>query len=337
LLVRSLQALFGRSSRGLYRRFSSAQIQKELKLTKKTPLLQLGSTFHHNSRRSSAVVSLGSNISALRIQRRLSEMGDRIGALFEKLSSGSRLNQASDDPASLMMADSLRAQQRLARMAIRNANDGISALSIADSALGSIGGILTRMAELAAQASNGSYSLPQRQALQSEFAQLGSEVQRIALTTSFNGIRLLDYQGTFSVQVGINGSVGSQIGLPAVDATLFGLGLGNGDGLAFSLIGSTIAEAQESSRHALDALRNSVDAAAEKRGLLGATESRLGFAVSNLASYEQTLAEAESRLTDIDVAAEAAELVRLLILQQIGAAVLSFALREPQIALVLLR
>ena len=136
-------------------------------------------------------ISLGSNISSLQAQRRLSNSTDQLSSVFERLSSGQRINKASDDAAGLAIADSLRADQRIATVAIRNANDGISTIAIADSALGQIGNVLSRLAELAEQSANGVYSTSQRSALSNEFVALASEIERIATTTEFNGVTLL--------------------------------------------------------------------------------------------------------------------------------------------------
>ncbi|MCX7952925.1 MAG: hypothetical protein N2654_04785, partial [Deltaproteobacteria bacterium] len=120
-------------------------------------------------------ITLGSNIVSLQAQRRLLEASFKLSDVFEKLSSGQRINKASDDAAGLAIADSLRADQRLASVAIRNANDGVSVVAIADGALSQISSILTRMAELAEQSANGVFSNDQRSALQNEFVALGSE------------------------------------------------------------------------------------------------------------------------------------------------------------------
>ena len=133
-------------------------------------------------------LSVASNVASLKAQRQLTLTGNALSRTFEKLSSGLRINRASDDPAGLALADSLRNDSKLAAVAVRNANDGISITSIADSALGEIGNILNRMAELAEQSANGVYTNSQRSALSSEFLSLGSEIQRISSTTSFNDI-----------------------------------------------------------------------------------------------------------------------------------------------------
>ena len=284
-------------------------------------------------------ITLGSNIASLQAQRRLASATDRLGKTFERLSSGQRINRASDDAAGLAIADSLRASQRVATVAIRNANDGISTIAIADSALGEIGNVLSRLAELAEQSANGVFSTTQRSALANEFVALSSEVERIATTTQFNGVALLSGGGTLTLQVGFNSTSTSQISFTGVQGTLQALGLATSGTsvLSFSLNGATIAEGQSASRAALDAVNNAITSLASTRGTLGATESRLQVAINSLTVARENFASAESRIRDVDVASEAAELTRLNILQQAGAAVLAQANQQPSLALSLLR
>ena len=136
-------------------------------------------------------ITVNTNIASLNAQRRLGNSTAQLQKSFERLSSGLRIVRAADDAAGLSIADSLRADQRIASVAIRNANDGISLISIADGALSEVGNVLARMAELAEQSANGIFAPSQRSALQSEFIALGSEIQRIAVTTTFNGLNLL--------------------------------------------------------------------------------------------------------------------------------------------------
>jgi flagellin len=283
-------------------------------------------------------ISLGSNIASLQAQRRLSSSSDRLAQTFERLSSGQRINKASDDAAGLAIADSLRADQRVATVAIRNANDGISSIAIADSALAEIGNVLTRLAELSEQSANGVFSVVQRQALSNEFTSLASEIERIAVTTEFNGVKLLSGNSTLTLQIGFDSSSTSQISFTGVQGTLNSLGLAaaNSSALSFSIQGATADAGQSASRLALDAVNDAIQSLATTRGTLGATESRLRVAVNNLSVARENFAAAESRIRDVDVAAEAAELTRLNILQQAGAAILAQANQQPALALNLL-
>ncbi|MCI5066510.1 flagellin FliC [bacterium] len=283
-------------------------------------------------------ITLGTNVSSLQAQRRLSISTDLLGSTFQRLSSGQRINKAADDAAGLAIADSLRADQRVASVAIRNANDGISTIAIADSALGEIGGVLSRLAELSEQSANGVYSNSQRSALQNEFSALGSEIERIAVTTTFNGVRLLSGGGTTVLQVGFDSASTSQISFTGVEGTLAALGLANAgsSALSFSISANSSEAAQSASRLALDAVNNAITSLAIQRGNLGASEARLNVAIKNLSVSRENFAAAESRIRDVDVAAEAAELTRLNILQQAGASVLAQANQQPQLALQLL-
>ncbi len=283
-------------------------------------------------------ITLGTNISSLQGQRRLSLSTDALSRTFERLSSGQRINRAADDAAGLAIADSLRADQRVANVAIRNANDGISTIAIADSALGEIGGVLSRLAELAEQSANGVYSNNQRSALQNEFLSLASEIERIAVTTVFNGVNLLSGGGTTTLQVGFNSASTSQISFTGVEGTLQALGLaGSGSSaITYSISAATGEGAQSAARLALDAVNNAISSLAIQRGNLGASEARLSVAIKNLSVSRENFAAAESRIRDVDVAEESAELTRLNILQQAGAAVLAQANQQPQLALQLL-
>jgi len=284
-------------------------------------------------------VTIGSNIASLQAQRRLSIATDALGRTFEKLSSGQRINRASDDAAGLAIADSLRADQRVATVAIRNANDGISTIAIADSALGQVGNVLSRLAELAQQSANGVFSPTQRSALSNEFVALASEIERIATTTEFNGVRLISGGNALTLQIGFNSKSTSQISYVGVQGTLAALGLANtgSSSLSFSISGATIEDGQSASRLALDAINGAISSLASQRGVLGATESRLQVAINSLTVARENFAAAESRIRDVDVATEAAELTRLNILQQAGSAILAQANQQPSLALSLLR
>ena len=283
-------------------------------------------------------ITLGSNIASLRAQRSLNSSTLKLSDVYQKLSSGQRINKASDDAAGLSIADSLKAQQRIASVAIRNANDGISSIAIADAALGEIGNTLTRMAELSEQSANGVFSVPQRSALQAEFVALGSEIERIAVTTNFNGVVLLSGGTSMVLQVGFDSGSTSQISYTGVQGTLSALGLAGSakSALTYSLNESSISGGQSASRQALDAVNAAIGSLAATRGVLGAAESRLSVAITNLTVARENFAAAESQIRDTDVAQQAAELTRLNILQQAGSAVLAQANQQPSLALSLL-
>jgi flagellin len=270
----------------------------------------------------------------------LGQSSESLNRTYERLTSGQRINRASDDAAGLAIADSLRVNARLATVAVRNAQDGISSIAVADGALASIGGVLSRLAELSQQAANGSYSSVQRSALEAEFATLGSEIERIAVTTTFNGVSLLSGTQQISFQIGFDGASTSQIVLDQNGgATLQRLGLAaNGSSaLTYSLTGSSTDYAQSSARAALAAVNAAITSLNTLRGTLGTVEGRLTSAITNLTTSRENIQAAESRISDVDVAVEAAELTRINILQQAGAAVLAQANQQPQLAVQLLR
>ena len=283
-------------------------------------------------------ISIGSNITSLQAQRRLDGTGQKLSQAFNKLSSGYRINRGADDAAGLAIAESLRAQSRIASQAMRNTNDGISTIAIADGALGEVGNILARLAELASQSANGTLSTTQRSVVANEFVALSSEIERIAAVTEFNGIKLLSGTNTITIQVGTGSGVSSQIGYTNQLATLQGIGLGNSGGaLTYSINGASDAAAATAARLALDAVYAAIYSVGASRGILGGVESRLSTAINNLGVTRENLVAAESRIRDVDVAEEAANLTRLNILQQAGTAVLAQANQLPSLALQLLR
>ena len=283
-------------------------------------------------------ITINTNIAALNAQRRLGQTTAGLQKSYERLSSGLRIVRAADDAAGLAIADSLRADQRIAGVAIRNANDGISLISIADGALSEIGNVLTRLAELTEQAANGVLTTTQRSALDNEFKALGSEIQRIAVTTTFNGLNLLSGGAQVSLQIGFDSSANSQISFSGVQGTLASLGLSNSGSatLIFSLNDSTTAGGQVAAQSALTAVKNAISSLTTNRGTLGATESRLNVTIASLQVARENYAAAESQIRDVDVASEAATLTRLNILQQAGASVLAQANQQPALALSLL-
>jgi flagellin len=283
-------------------------------------------------------INIRTNIPSLIAQRNLDASSNRLNTSYERLSSGLRINRARDDAAGLAIAESLKADASVATVAIRNANDGISIISIADQAIGQIGNTLARLAELAEQSANGVFANSQRSALQNEFVALQSEVERIALTTKFNGLNLLSGGGEVVFQVGFDGSSLSQVKYSGVEVTLAALGLaGRGTSTpTYSINAETEAAAQSASRLALDAINAAITSVTRNRGALGAAESRLEVTISNLQVARENFRAAESRIRDVDVASEAAELTRLNILQQAGAAILAQANQQPQLALQLI-
>ena len=284
-------------------------------------------------------LNIRTNVSSITAQKNIGLTENRLSTAYERLSSGMRINRAADDAAGLAIAENLKADSRVASVSIRNASDGISIIAITDGAIASITNVLSRMAELAAQSANGVYSNEQRSAIALEFVALMSEVERIAYTTEFNGLRLLSGGGQVSFQIGFDGTSLSTIAYTGVEATLAALGLARtGESLPiYSIIDLTAEASQSASRFALDAINAAITSVTQNRGTLGAAESRLETTIKNLTVARENFTAAESRIRDADVAYEAAELTRLNILQQAGTAILAQANQQPQLALQLLR
>lgn len=271
-------------------------------------------------------LNISTNVPSLNAQRHLESSSNNLNKSLERLASGLRINSAADDAAGLAIADRLRADVRIATQAVRNANDGISAISIGEKALGKTGEILARLSELSSQSATGTVSDSQRSALQEEFTALVSEIDRISNTTTFNSVNLLSAGTTVSLQIGLDGSSESRISFTTVDGSSSGIGL---SGVSVS----TAAAAQS----ALGAISSAIANVASRRGSLGSIESRLNTAIANLRVARENFSAAESRIRDADVAEETANLTRTTILQQAGVSVLAQANQQPSLALSLLR
>lgn len=284
-------------------------------------------------------ISLNTNIASLSAARRLNKTTESLSAVTDRLSSGLRITKPSDDPVGAQIADTLAADAKIAATAVQNANTAISYTSIADSSLSNVSGLLQRLAELAEQSANGVYANSQRSALSNEFVALGSEIQRIAVTTSFNGINLLSGGSAVTLQVGIDGSANSRITLNAINGTLADLGLAasGSSALSYSIIDTTASNSETASRNALDGIKAALTSLNNTRGNLGATGSRLNTAIQYLQGARQEFVAAEGRIRDADIAQDVAELVRLQVLQQANTSVLAQANQQPGVALRLLQ
>jgi len=266
---------------------------------------------------------VNTNVFSLGAQRNLSNVSSRLGGNFARLSSGLRIATASDDAAGLGISERMRAQIRSLQQAGRNAGDGISLTQTAEGSLSEVNGNLVRMRELAVQASNGTLNTGDRAVLDSEFQALVSEIDRVANQTTFNGVNLLDGSTTsLSIQVGTES--GETIDVTLDDMTAATLGV------------STDISSISTAQAALDLIDTAIDTVTGLRGDLGAAQNRIGSTVRSIANVAENLAAAESRIRDVDVAAETADLTRNSIMQQAAVSVLSQANVQPQLALSLL-
>ena len=266
---------------------------------------------------------VNTNIFSLTAQRNLNNVTSRLQGNFSRLSSGLRIANASDDAAGLGISERMRSQIRSLGAASRNAQDGISLVQTAESALSETGSNLSRMRELAVQASSGTLNTTDRTTINSEFTALATEITRIADQTEFNGISLLNNTSAISIQVGLDS--GDSISLSNTDNDAATLGISG-------LSTGTAAAAQA----ALATIDTAIDSVTTSRGTLGATQNRLQSTFRSILGASENLSAAESRIRDVDVAFETADLTRNSILQQASVSILSQANVQPQLALSLL-
>jgi flagellin len=271
---------------------------------------------------------VNSNIASLNAQRSLSTTTERLQANYRRLSTGLRISTASDDAAGLAISERFRAQIRSTAQAIRNAQDGISLTQTGEGALNEVSSILIRMRELSIQASNGTVSAADRTTLDQEFDDLINEIDRIAQSTTFNGVRLLDGTGsTITFQVG----TGTTSGIDTIQ-------LSTSNTLASTLGLSTLdIGASGSPTVAISFLDQAINMVSRVRGQFGAAQNRLSTTIANLQIQSENLSAAESRIRDVDVAVETSALTRNSILQQAAISILAQANTQPQAALQLLQ
>ncbi len=261
------------------------------------------------------------NIEAFNAHRNLVGTSNGLGKAMERLSSGYRINRAADDAAGLAISERLRAQVHGIGQAQRNAQDAVSLVQTAEGSLDEVHSMLQRVRELAVQYKNGSLSEDDRTSIQSEINQLASEVERIGTSSEFNGIKLLNEAATVTFQVGANdGEV----------ITVSTISLGEAVGAeAFELTVEGEADISE-----IDA---AIGAISTQRAQFGAVQNRLEHTLNNLAIYQENLTASESRIRDVDMAAEMVQFTKLQILQQAGTAMLAQAQQSGQSVLTLLR
>jgi flagellin len=271
---------------------------------------------------------VNTNIISINAQRNLAAVTDRLAGNYRRLSTGLRIATAADDAAGLAISERLRAQVASLDQAKRNANDGISLVQTGEGALNEVSSILVRLRELAVQSANGSVSNQDKNTLDEEFQSLVDEVNRIGRSTDFNGVKLLDGStSAVSFQVGYGSTAGiDTLSISLTPSLSTSLGLNSLD------IGSG-----GSTSTALTNIDAAINIVSELRGSLGAVQNRLGSTINNLAIQVENLSAAESRIRDVDVAEETANLTRNQILQQAAIAVLSQANAQPQAALRLLQ
>lgn len=273
---------------------------------------------------------VNTNISSLTARRFMSDTSANLEVAFKRLSSGLRINSAADDAAGLQISNRMTSQIQGLDQAVRNANDGISLVQTIEGALQETTTALQRVRVLAIQSQNGINSTADRIALQKEVSALKEEISRIAATTQFNNVDVLqgDYSARFLVGANVNQTI--SVNLSAAGGQNWGFS---------SLVGGialSISSVQGASQ-ALGLVDDALSLVDGKRADLGAVQNRFSSTIRNLQNISENVSAARSRIRDTDFAAETSKLTQLQIIQQASTAILSQANQRPQAALSLLQ
>ena len=288
------------------------------------------------------------NVQSLVAQRHLQENSGVLAKSMEKLASGSRINSSQDDAAGMAVSETMRGKIRGLNQAKRNAGDAVSMVQVAEGAMNEMGNIMVRMRELTVQAASDTLGDHERTYLNKEYTQLAGEIDRIAGSTEFNGNKFFvpnegkNPTDQYTIQVGANRSTPEMnrdtitIDLKGLRFTSQELGLGKGSEIGaenYGDKGPTVGMISEK----LTTLDNAMARLSNERANLGALQSRLGSTINNLGVSVENLETAKSRIKDVDVAEETAELTKDRILVQSNMAVLAQSNQLPEMALSLLR
>lgn len=272
---------------------------------------------------------INTNTSSLNAQRNLRTSKLGLDKSLERLSSGFRINRAGDDAAGLAISENLRAQIRGLKQASRNAQDGVSLIQVAEGSLNEISSILIRLRELAVQAASDTIGPVERQFLNVEYDQLISEVDRIADGTEFNGTLLLSGTGSIlDFQVGTRND-------PNIDRISFDASKADSNSAALGVNLTSVAD-KASAQNSLSAIDSAIVSVSAMRADFGAIQNRLQSTITNLAVSLENMAAANSRIRDVDVAEETAEMTMNNVLLNAGTSVLAQANNTSQVALGLL-
>ncbi|HEY1396473.1 flagellin [Roseateles sp.] len=275
---------------------------------------------------------INTNLLSLNAQRNTSTSQSSLAVSMQRLSSGLRVNSAKDDAAGLAIADRMNSQVRGMNVAQRNANDGISLSQTAEGALSKVGDSLQRMRELAVQARNATNTTTDLDSIGQEYAQLGSEIQRVLGGTTFNGRAILaDAAGTQTFQIGANTTANDSVDVTTTNMTT--------DTTITGVTNGAITNASSTTDLAtvIDNIDSAIKTVSGERSKLGASQNRFDAIVSNLQISVENQTAARSRIMDADFASETANLSRAQILQQAGNAMIAQANQAPQQVLALLR
>lgn len=272
---------------------------------------------------------VNTNTQSLVAQRNLGINSSNQKASLEKLASGTRISRSSDDAAGLAISERMRGQLRSLRQDIRNANDGISMIQTAEGAMNEVANIIVRFRELAIQGASDTIGDTERGFIDKEVQQLRQEIDRIAAATEFNSRKLLSGEGeVLEVQIGMNNN-------PEQDRFIFDSSKTNVTSEKLGLSGITIATKADA-QNQIDQIDSAMKVLTQNRAELGALQNRLQSSISNMQIYDENLSAARSRIYDVDVASETAELTKNNILSSAGTSVLSQANQNNLLALKLL-
>ena len=272
------------------------------------------------------------NVEAFNAHRQLTGTSSKAAKAMEKLSSGYRVNRAADDADGLAISEKMRGQIGGLAQAQRNANDAVSLVQTAEGALNEVHSMLQRVRDLRVQYDSGTLSTDDKAAIESEVKALGTEISDITTKTEFNDINLLSSASALSFQVGANSGETISVAAVSLSGAIGTAGTGGlSEIIAFS------GGATGFSGVDLDELDNAIKNVSSKRSDFGAVQNRLEHRLNNLATYQENLVASESRIRDVDMAAEMVNFTKLGILQQAGTSMLAQANQAPQGVLSLLR
>lgn len=283
------------------------------------------------------------NTSSLTSQRFMLNNNNAQAKSLERLSSGYRINRSSDDAAGLAVSESIRAKVRGLNVAKRNANDAVSMIQIAEGSMNEMSEIMVRLRELTVQSASDTIGDAERGYLNREYTQLVDEVDRIVATTEFNSLKLFqqDEKSQFVIQVGTNGSEAEanedtiSINLEGLKFTSEDLELGKESEIGPKEDGEGPERVEIAGK--LNKIDNAINRLASERATLGSIQSRLGSSINNLGISVENLQAANSRIRDVDFAAETSRLAQARVMLQSSTSVLTQANAVPDIALQLLR
>lgn len=273
-------------------------------------------------------ISLLTNTTALSAKRNVEEANESLSKSLERLSSGKRINHAGDDAAGLAISDSFESRIRSMAQAERNTLDAVSLAQVAEGGMNEVSNIILRMRELAIQSASDTVSDKERELLQIETKELHNELGRLAESTKYLGTSLLNGQGQdFVFQIGPDNNENNRISYSASQIDLRPSTLG---------IDSVDLSSRDDAQGAIESLDNALQRIGKPRAQLGAIQERMHSITRTLASQQETLGAAKSRILDADLAQEASEAFRNQVRVKAGTAVMAQANTLPSLALRLL-